>query len=98
MIGLSGLVCGLSGFYFLFEPVLAPVRSEGWIFTRFVWDMIHTWSGVAVTAAAILHFAIHWRWVTKVLNKYWNAFLGQVFPGCNPSQSEAVRLSVEKNS
>ena len=28
--------------------------------------MIHTWSGVTLIVAAVIHFAIHWRWVTKV--------------------------------
>jgi len=69
LIGISGLVCGLSGLYFLFLP-LTPT----WIFAPLVWDMIHTWSGVVMTAAGILHFAIHWKWVVKVLGKYGKAF------------------------
>ena len=74
LIGVSGLICGLSGVYFLLFPVshglvaAAPV----WIFTPVVWDLIHTWSGVVMTAVGILHFGIHWKWVVKVLGKYWN--------------------------
>ena len=98
MIGLSGLVCGFSGLYFLFEPVLVPAGGAGWIFTRFVWDMIHTWSGVGVTAAAILHFAIHWRWVTKVSRKYWNAFLRQIYKSRKPGLSEVAHVTVENIS
>jgi len=74
LVGLSGLICGLSGLYFLFEPMLVPLGGNGWLFTHLTWDMIHTWGGVVVTAAAILHFAIHWKWVTKVFRKYWGAF------------------------
>lgn len=69
MIGISGLICGLSGLYFLFWP-LTPF----WIFTPLVWDLIHTWSGVLLTATGILHFGIHWNWFVKVLNKYWKVF------------------------
>ena len=65
LIGISGLICGLSGIYFLFLP-----GTPTWIFTPLVWDLIHTWSGVIMTAAGILHFAIHWKWVVKVLGKY----------------------------
>jgi hypothetical protein len=36
------------------------------LFSRTTWDLIHTWSGVALIVAAVIHFAIHWRWVTKV--------------------------------
>ena len=65
LIGLSGLICGLSGLYFLFLPA-----APAWIFTPLVWDLIHTWSGVVMTAAGILHLGIHWKWVVKVLGKY----------------------------
>lgn len=98
LIGLSGLVCGLSGLYFLFEPVLVPAGGAGWIFTPLAWDMIHTWSGVVVTAAAILHFAIHWRWVVKVLSKYWGAFQESIFAARKERLPEPVRVPVKKAS
>ena len=78
LIGISGLICGLSGLYFLLIPEflgLAAVSSV-WIFTPVVWDLIHAWSGVVMTAAAILHFGIHWKWVVKVLGKYGKSLLG----------------------
>ena len=68
LFGISGLICGLSGLYFLFLP-LTPT----WIFTPLVWDLIHAWSGVVMTAVGILHFVIHWKWVVKVLSKYGKA-------------------------
>jgi hypothetical protein len=98
LIGLSGLVCGLSGLYFLFEPVLVPLGSSGWLFTDLTWDMIHTWSGVVVTAAAILHFAIHWRWVTKVFSKYWGALQERIQTAREERLSQPVSLPVEKAS
>ena len=69
LIGISGFICGLSGLYFLFLPA-----TPTWIFTPLVWDLIHTWSGVVMTAVGILHFGIHWKWVVKVLGKYGKAF------------------------
>ena len=71
IIGLSGTIVAISGLYFLFFP-----GSQGGstlfttlVFSRATWDMIHTWSGVTMIAAAILHFSIHWRWVLKVAKK-----------------------------
>jgi hypothetical protein len=98
MIGLSGLICGFSGLYFLYEPVLIPLGSDGWLVSGFVWDMVHTWSGIMVTAAAILHFAIHWRWVTKVTSKYWKGFLNQVITPRTDDLRDAVRVIVGKTS
>ena len=72
LIGISGLICGLSGLYFLLIPEFYGLSAGTavWIFTPVVWDLIHTWSGVVMTAAGILHFGIHWKWVVKVLGKY----------------------------
>lgn len=97
LIGLSGVICGISGLYFLFESILVPLGSSGWVFTPFTWDMIHTWSGVVVTAAAILHFAIHWRWVTKVLSKYWGA-VQERYLGRKGQLAQPGRIPVEKAS
>ena len=71
IIGFSGLIAAISGVYFLFFS-----GSQGGntlttmlVFSRATWDVIHTWSGVTIIAAAILHFSIHWRWVFKVAKK-----------------------------
>lgn len=67
----SFLVSAASGVYFLFAG-----SSHGglnpdpmFLFTRGTWDVIHTWSSVLFIVAFILHFAIHWGWVTKVTRK-----------------------------
>ena len=68
LIGVSGVIATISGLYFLFFPG-SQNSSVSFIFERTVWDVIHTWSGVTMIAAAVLHFAIHWRWVFKVAGK-----------------------------
>jgi hypothetical protein len=71
VIGLSGLLAAISGLYFLFFPggQGGSMLFTTLLFSRTTWDVIHTWSGVAMIAAAILHFAIHWRWIVKVAGK-----------------------------
>lgn len=64
VIALSFLLAALSGLFFLFQPA-----SGVFIFERVTWDLIHTWSGVALTLAAVIHLYIHWGWVTKVTGK-----------------------------
>lgn len=73
LIGLSGLICGFSGIYFLLVPAAG---TSAWIITPLAWDLIHTWSGVVMTAAGILHFGIHWKWIVKVLGKYGKSNFG----------------------
>jgi hypothetical protein len=72
IIAVSFMLAALSGVYFLFAPTggYQGGANAGWdpmfLFPRATWDVIHTWSGVVMIAAAIVHLAIHWRWVTKV--------------------------------
>lgn len=68
LIGISGVIAAISSLYFLFFPG-SQNSSTSFIFSRATWDVIHTWSGVVMIAAAILHFSIHWFWVLKVTGK-----------------------------
>ena len=70
-IALSFVIAAVSGVYFLFVGGSHGGANPDpyFLFNRAVWDVIHTWSGVTMIAAAVVHFAIHWRWVTKVTAK-----------------------------
>lgn len=74
VVFLSGLVAALSGIYFLFVPSGGyqggrnPTYGLTILFSRYTWEDLHAWGGVLMIAAAVIHFAIHWRWV-KVMSK-----------------------------
>ena len=61
----SFILCSLSGVYFMFVPGSRQAIDPGFIVTRTVWDMIHTWSGILIIASVLVHFAIHWKWVVN---------------------------------
>ena len=69
-IALSGLVTAITGIYFLFDLSKGNVNATWFLFNRTTWDLIHTWAGVVMVISAILHFAIHWKWITKVTKRY----------------------------
>ncbi len=69
-IALSGLLTAITGIYFLFDVSRGNVNTTLFLFNRTTWDLIHTWSGVVMILAAIFHFAIHWKWITKVTKRY----------------------------
>lgn len=75
-IGASFLLTALSGIYFIFSPTggFRGGTNPGWevdfIFSRTSWDVIHTWSGVIMIIAAMLHFIIHWRWIKNVTTRF----------------------------
>lgn len=72
VVGLSFLVTAVTGLYFLLIPGASHESTAPdplFLFNRFTWDFIHTWSGVILIAAAVLHFAIHWKWAVKVTKK-----------------------------
>lgn len=75
IIALAFLVTAVSGIYFLFVPGghqagLSAASNTDILFTRLTWDLVHTWAAVTMTAAAMLHFAIHWRWVVNVTRRF----------------------------
>jgi hypothetical protein len=69
MVAGSFLLTAVSGVYFLFAPGGRGAVDPFFIVQRATWDMIHTWSGVVLVTAAVIHFAIHWRWVLRVTVK-----------------------------
>jgi len=66
LIGLIFVLAAISSVYFLYFPGSRSAVSPVVLFSRSGWDFIHTWSGVAMIVAAVLHFVIHWKWVAKV--------------------------------
>jgi preprotein translocase subunit SecY len=94
LVAASFLVCALSGIYLLFAPGGGfqggqnPGWDPNWLFSRITWDLIHTWSGVVLIVAAAVHFAIHWRWVKNVTQRFFLSLLPQ--PGAQqPKAREA---------
>ncbi|MCD4671222.1 MAG: DUF4405 domain-containing protein [Anaerolineaceae bacterium] len=63
ILAASFVLCSLSGVYFMFVSGSRQAVDPGILFSRFVWDMIHTWSGILMIVAALAHFVIHWKWV-----------------------------------
>ena len=58
----SFLVVAVSGVILMFYPSGRNVQSiYNFIFTKEVWDVLHTWSGVVMLISVILHFYIHWK-------------------------------------
>lgn len=68
VVALSFLVCAISGMYFMYFAPRGAV-SQVFIFDGTTWDLIHTWSGVIMVIAAVLHFVLHWKWVTNITGK-----------------------------
>ena len=68
IIAVSFLICAISGVYFMFFAESGP-SNEVILFSKSTWDLIHTWSGVMMTITAILHFILHWKWITNITRK-----------------------------
>ncbi len=66
VIALSFLITAVSGVYLLFVPGGRGAFDPQLLFARSTWDDLHTWGGVVLIVSAVIHFAIHWRWIVKV--------------------------------
>jgi cytochrome b subunit of formate dehydrogenase len=82
VVAISFLLTAISGMYFLFITGGRWAADPMILFTRTTWDLIHTWAGISLIAAVIIHLAIHRKWVTKVTRK----MLGMTVPA--PTVSE----------
>jgi preprotein translocase subunit SecY len=69
VVAVSFVLTAVSGIYLLLVPGGPGSTDMTWLLTRTGWDLLHTWAGVVLILAAVIHFAIHWKWVTKVTNK-----------------------------
>lgn len=72
---LAGLGATLTGVYFLFLPVGGshggrnPYYGITIFFDRQTWDSLHTWTGVAMIAAVLIHLVLHWNWITGTIKR-----------------------------
>jgi cytochrome b subunit of formate dehydrogenase len=86
LVALSFLITAVSGVYFLFAPDggYQGGRNPGWdpsvLWSRTTWDLIHTWAGVVLVVSAVIHFAIHWRWVKNVTRRFFLSLVGATEP------------------
>ncbi len=67
----------LSGVYLLFVPGGRDAIDPMIMFSRTTWDLVHTWAGVILIVVAVIHFAIHWKWVTKVTRKVFQSLFSR---------------------
>jgi cytochrome b subunit of formate dehydrogenase len=76
LIAVSFVITAVSGIVFLFLPEggYQGGANAGWavapLLSRTAWDLIHTWGGVTMIVAALVHFWIHWRWVVNVTKRF----------------------------
>jgi hypothetical protein len=82
-IGLCFLVCAVSGLHVLLLPSGGGLGGHNLgmdpslLFSGVTWDLIHTWSGVALIVGVVLHLAIHWRWIKNVTVRFFVSLLPQ---------------------
>ena len=83
LVALSATLASLSGVYFLYLPSNGyqggrnPYHNLTVLFSRETWDLIHTWGGVIMIAAVLVHLALHWKWVAGMSKKVARAVTGR---------------------
>ena len=66
-IGLLFLGVAASGIYFFVLPgEQGAGKTVQFLFGRSTWDLVHTWTGILMIVAAIVHLAMRWKWVARV--------------------------------
>ncbi|NPV87679.1 MAG: DUF4405 domain-containing protein [Anaerolineae bacterium] len=65
LTAVSFSLSAISGLYFLFFSH----SNVTLLLSRNAWDLLHTWSSVVFIITALIHFAIHWKWIVVVTGK-----------------------------
>ncbi len=97
VLALGGVIAALSGIYFLFLPSGGyhggrnPLYGVTILFERHTWEELHTWSGVALIVVAVVHLAVHWRWVKMMATRVVNAIRTQ---GSGLSKGARVNVAI----
>jgi hypothetical protein len=67
MVATGFLLSAASGIYFLLAPAgISGHNLQTVIFSSQVWDVIHTWSSVAMLVGIMVHLVLHWTWIKSV--------------------------------
>lgn len=83
----SALIAALSGVYFLFLP---SGSTSAWVlFARDTWSDLHTWGGIVMIVAVIVHFTLHWNWVSMMAKK-----IARLARAGGPRLSRGARINV----
>ena len=95
VIALAGLGEAISGFIlWLVLPSGGYQGGRGvdalrvFIFEREAWKGLHSWLAITMTAAVILHVALHWNWIVCMARKMWK----EAFP----ARQELVAVEQER--
>lgn len=95
---LGGLLSILTGLYFLYLPSGGyqggrnPMYGVTFLFSRQTWSNTHTWGGVLMILAVVIHFAIHWGWVKLMSRRVARALSGR---GTKFSRGAKVNLVID---
>jgi hypothetical protein len=93
VVAVSFVLAAISGVYFLFVPGGRWAADPMLLFSRTTWDLVHTWAGVVMVIAAVVHLAIHWKWVVKVTKNTVLSTWGSLQGTANKPVAQPVRAS-----
>ena len=94
---IGALLAGLTGIYFLYLPSgyeggRNPLYGINILFGRDTWSDLHTWGGILMILAVVIHFAIHWQWVKMMSRRIARALTGK---GKGFSRGAKINLIVD---
>lgn len=80
---MAALVASITGVYFLYLPIGGyqggrnPTFGLTVLFDRATWDDLHTWSGVLMIIAGVVHLLYHWKWVAMMGKRMMSSMMGK---------------------
>ncbi len=66
------------------------IEQAFWGFTRHTWIDIHDWFAVALIGICVVHLAMHWKWVLRMVRSTFTSALGRRIE--RPVRGESVPI------
>ena len=95
---IGGLIASITGIYFLFLPSGGyrggrnPFYGITIFFDRHTWSDLHTWLGIVMIVAAVIHLTIHWTWVKMMAKR---VIYTATVRGTKLSQGAKINVAVD---
>lgn len=77
VIGLVFVGVAASGIYFFVLPEGRDSKFVQFLFSRSTWDLIHTWTGIVMIMAGLIHLGQRWKWVARVTQGVGRSLIGR---------------------
>ncbi len=71
------------------------IEQVFWTLPRYTWIDIHDWVAVALIVIVVVHLAMHWKWIVRMMRSFFYTAFGKHESQLAPLAGVAVSIHTE---